>query len=86
MGFLFFCLPEKVYAVIVSLCAQTSGESLLHALLSTTSWKILISATSCTGILSEVLAGLVLTGFAFLGRGEDRVYLYFTDGGIKVRD
>lgn len=69
----------------LSHCAQTSGESLLCAFSSTTSGKILISATSFTGTVSQVLAGLVLTGFATLGRGEVRVYLCFMGGGIDVK-
>lgn len=52
---------------------------------STTSGKILISATSFTGTISEILAGLVLAGFAAVGRGEVRVYLCFMDGGVDVK-
>lgn len=54
-------------AVTVSLCARTPGESLLHALSSTTSGKTLISVTARTATVSEVLAGLVL---CHLGKGR----------------
>lgn len=79
-----------MYAVIVLLYAQTSGESLLRALSSAFRENILILGfpTLFTATVSEVLAGWACSCWScHLAKGRGQCLSFcFMDGGVEVRD